>query len=233
MSEVDVVVPVKPRNSCTKPLFSCLMAVVAALATWGALKAKHPFFTIPGKYNIGMGASNEARYALLSQQARVEQLTATVTLAMGGFLLSGVLALVANGCCSFPIRLLIALPWGAVVGAASGFIGSMAYSAIIPLDSFPNITNTGLTHAVVFAMFGAGLGMLYGGFSYNKQQAITATVIGASAGGLGGLLFPFVTGLAMPQQSIVGLVQTSIVGTLWLGLPFAAIGFAVPSMSNR
>lgn len=239
MANVVVIDPAEPKAIATSPsqlaisIGSCLMSIVAALATWGTISAKHPFFTVPSRFNIGMGASNEARIALLTEQARVDQKNAMVAFTVGGVLISSVLVFVASGCCSRATRFAIAIPWGAFVGVATGFLGSISYAAINPNGSFPSTTNSGLGQAVAFGIFGAGLGLLYGAFSRNKFQAMYSTFVGCIAGAAGGLLFPIVTGLLMPNENIAGLLHTSVPGAIWLGLPFAAIGFALPGMSNR
>lgn len=239
MANVDVIDPAEPRAIAAPPnqlaisIGSCLMSIVAALATWGTLSAKHPFFTVPSRFDIGMGASNEARIALLTEQARVDQKNAMVAFTVGGVLMSSVLVLVAPGCCSRAARITIAIPWGAFVGVATGFLGSISYAAINPNGSFPSTTNSGLGQAVAFGIFGAGLGLLYGAFCRNKFLPLSATFVGCIAGATGGLLFPIFTGLLMPNDNIAGFLHTSVPGTIWLGLPFAAIGFALPGMSNR
>lgn len=209
------------------------LAIVVALVTWGLLQARHPFFTVPGEYDIGMSAPIEARLALMAQQARVDRLNAAVALAMGGALLTAVVSYGASGCCAWPVRLAIGLGWGTLWGALTGFLGVMLYSAILPKDSLPSATSAGLGQAAVFALLGLGVGAVYGGFSKQAKKAATAAVIGAIAGAAGGILFPMLAGIVMPTQSIVGFVQTSTAGILWLAIPFAAIAYAIPTMSDR
>ena len=130
MANVDVVDPVEskaiasPPNPLAISIGTCLLSVVAAFATWGIIKAKHPFFTVPSKFDIGMGAPNEARIQLLTEQALVVRRNAMVAFTLGGVLMSSVLAFVASGCCSLPIRISIAIPWGALVGVAIAANGS-------------------------------------------------------------------------------------------------------------
>jgi hypothetical protein len=233
MSEAEPVLNQKPKMNLAKPILSCVLAVVMAVATWGVIKSQSPFFTVGEEFNIGMGASSEARQALLSEQAKADRMNSTVALSIGGALLAGTLAIFAFECCSLPLRLLFAIPFGALAGAFSGFLGAIAYSKIIPADSFPDTTNTALAHAAVFAVFGGSIGSLFGFYGRNKNMLATTIVTGALAGAAGGLLFPIVTGVAMPQQNIVGLVQTSPAGLFWLGLPFAAIGFLVPCFATK
>ncbi|HUP77452.1 MAG TPA: hypothetical protein VM260_02750, partial [Pirellula sp.] len=207
MANVVVIDPVEPKaiaapsNRFAISIGSCFMSIVAALATWGALCATHPFFTVPSSFNIGMGASNEARIALLTERARADQKNAMVAFTVGGVLMSSVLGFIASGCCSGATRISIAIPWGAFVGVATGFLGSVFYTAINPNGSFPSTTNSGLGQAIAFGIFGAGLGLLYGAFSQNKFLAINATFVGCIAGAAGGLLFPIVTGLLMPNEN--------------------------------
>ncbi|MCA9132705.1 MAG: hypothetical protein KDA45_06110 [Planctomycetales bacterium] len=219
----------QPQLSKSKIVLLSILAVVAALLTCGLLQAKHPFFTVSDDYSIGMGASTEARLALKGQQERADRLNAAVTLAVGGALLAGTLAIFApSNCCSWPLRLLVALPWGAVWGAATGVVGVMAFATLMPTESLPSPAHIGLAQGVAFAMLGGGLGLLYGGFSRNLKTTATAAGIGAVAGALGAIAFPILAGLVMPSQSTVELVPAAaLLRPLWLGLPFAAIAVAL------
>ena len=234
MSEHDQTGQSIQANNKSRAAVGCILAVAAALATCGVLQAKHPFFTIPNQYSIGMGAPIEARLALLAQQARVDRLNASVALAIGGALLSGVLAITAHGCCSLALRMLIAIPWGAILGATTGFVGVIAYTAIIPKEALPDTTSIGLAQAAAFAMLGTGLGMLFGAFSRNLGKTAVAALVGGLAGAAGGIAFPIITGLVIPSQSTSDFEPAaSIVRCLWLGLPFAAIGSLLPCASKR
>ncbi len=235
MSKVELNVPSAPVVVTNKKLavLSCILSIIAGLASWGLLKAIHPAFTVPPEYEIGMGASNEARLALIAQQAWADRLNATVAFAIGGSLLCAVLSVTAFSCCALPLRIVIAIAWGAGWGALTGFVGSIAYPALMPSDSLPNTTNTGLAQAVVFAVLGLGAGMLFGGFSRNTTKIGKSMILGGVAGAAGGMLFPIFSGVIMPNQAITGLLQTSTAGALWLTIPFAAIGYALPALSDE
>lgn len=212
----------------------CVLGFGACLATWGVLQWKHPFFRVADQYSIGMGASNEAREALMVQQARVNRLNAAVILAMGGGLLSGVLALFAQPCCSPLIRLTTSIVGGTLWGGMSGWMAVLLFAAMMPGDSLPSPTNIGLAQGTSFALFGAGMGLLHGMYSRDKSTIVTGLISGALAGAAGGVLFPIITGLIMPSQSTVEfLAEDGIVRLLWLSLPMVAIAVVVPTMCTK
>ncbi len=212
----------------------CVLGFSASLATWGVLQWKHPLFSVAEQYSIGMSASNEAREALLAQQARVNGLNAASVLAVAGGLLAGVLAIFAQPCCAAPMRVLIAIAGGAVWGAMSGWVGVRLFAAMMPSDSLPNPTNIGLAQAVSFALFGAGIGLLFGMFSRDKATLAAGLVRGAVAGQIGGLLFPIVSGLLISGQSTVDfLAANPMVQLLWLSLPMVAVAATVPISCRR
>ena len=229
MSAHDPLVQSVQVNNKSSAAFGFVLAVAAALATCGVLQAKHPFFKVPSQFNIGMGAPIEARLALLAQQARVDRLNASVALTIGGALLSGALAIFAYSCCSLAMRLLIAIPWGAICGGTTGFVGVIAYSVIISKEALPDTTSIGLAQAAAFAILGTGIGLLFGAFSRNARKTAVSALTGGLAGAVGGIAFPVITGLVIPSQSTSDFEPAAlIVRCLWLGLPFAAIGLALP-----
>ena len=77
------------------------------------------------------------------------------------------------------------------------------------------------------------MGLLYGAYSRSAKTLGTAAIIGAFAGGIGGIAFPTVVSVIMPTQSTATLISdVSMVRLLWLCIPFTCIGFAIPCMSN-
>lgn len=204
------------------------LALLSALATAGALQAKHPFFVVPQEYDIGMGASNEARMALLNQTQIVDRKNAMLFLAIGGALLGTSLALVANACCSLPVRVASGLGWGATWGMITGLLSSQALLLIIPRGTLASVTTTGLSQAVAFGVLGAGLGLMYGGFAKNAKAIASSALTGMVAGTAGGFAFAMIVGFVAQAQNNAQLIPTGAVAqSLWLGIPFLAIAFGL------
>ncbi|MEQ1826937.1 MAG: hypothetical protein ABL921_13365 [Pirellula sp.] len=233
MSDTKDPIERKPVNSSGKLFLSACLSMFAALITWFVLHSYNPFFAVGSEFNIGMGAPPEQRLALLGEQERVDRWNSMVIFSVGGALLSSVLSMVGSACCSTAKRMLFSLPVGALAGAMSGWAGAYLFSLIIPRDSFPNATNTGLAQATAFGILGLTVGLIVGALTRDLVRVLTAGIVGAMSGAAGGVLFPIITALVMPQQSIVGLLQPSMAGIIWLGLPFVAIGFAIPYFMNK
>lgn len=234
MSSIEIEGGVPAATDWRKVAMLCALGFAACLATWGVMQWAHPFFTVADQYSIGMGASSEAREALLSQQARVDGLNAAVVLAVGGGLLAGVLALFAQPCCSTLLRLATSIVGGVLWGGMVGLVGVPLFAAMMPSDALPSPTNTGLAQGIAFALFGAGMGLLYGMYSRNKPTIVTGLVSGAIAGAAGGVLFPIISGLIMPSQSTSDfLAAGGMVRLLWLSLPMIAIAATVPTMCAK
>jgi len=220
-------------------VLACLLGLCAALAAWGVMQSGHPFFTVSDEYSIGMGASNEARDALAAEQARVNRLNAAIILAVGGGMLAGLMSIFGPACCVLPVRLVSACVAGLLWGAVTGFVGPTLFAMLMPQDSLPSPTNVGLAQALVFAIFGAGLGLIYAMLARDKSRALTMVGGGAIAGAIGAVAFPVVLGLALPSASAVEFISDgAIVRLLWLALPMVAIaaginvGAANPSKRN-
>ncbi len=212
----------------------CALGACASLATWGLLQWKHPIFTVSSEFSIGMGASNEARDALQAEQAHANRLNGAVALAVGGGLLAGLLAIFAQPCCSVAPRLITSALGGLLWGGACGFVGAALFAYLMPSDKLPTPTSIGIAQALVFAMFGAGIGLLYGMFGKNRSAIVKGITSGAMAGAVGGVLFPILASLAMPSQSTVDFIGSSgMVRLLWLAMPMIAIAAAVPVRSAK
>ena len=222
------------RSTFNAALTGCFLAIVASVATWGVLHTKHRFYSVDSKFDIGMGASNNARTALDAETARIDRLNAAISLAIGGCLLAIALAAVANSCCALPLRIVTAVPWGVVCGAGTGFLGPMVFAALMPRDTLHSATSTSIAQGATFACLGLGMGLLYGAYSGSAKTLGTAAIIGAVAGGIGGIAFPTIASVIMPTQSTATLISdVSMVRLLWLSIPFTCIGFAIPCMSNQ
>lgn len=211
-----------------------LLAILASVATWGVLHSKHRFFLVDSSFDIGMGAPNDARLRLAAETSRIDRLNAAISLAIGGGLLAVALSLVSNSCCAWPVRIITGAIWGAICGAGAGFIGPMVFDSLMTDENLPSATTSGIGQAVVYGCIGFGVGLLYGAFSRSWATFGKASVIGAFAGILGGVVYPIVASVIMPSQNTGTFISdVSVVRLVWLTVPFALIGFALPYMSNQ
>jgi hypothetical protein len=209
-------------------VLACVLGLCAALAAWGVLQSGHPFFTVSDQYSIGMGASNEARDALASEQARVTRLNAAIIFAVGGAAFAGLMSIFAPACCVLPVRFISACVAGLMWGAVTGFVGPTVFSMLMPQDALPSPTHVGLAQALAFALFGAGMGLIYTMLARDKSKALTTVGGGAIAGAMGAVAFPVVLSLALPSASAVEFIsEGAVVRLLWLGLPMVAIAAGV------
>ena len=218
-------------SSRARPWVGSLLAILSALLTVAVMQVKYPFFAVSSAYDIGMGASDEARMALIDQTQIMHRRNATVVLAIGGSLLAASLSLMADACCSTGKRAIAGLVWGGLWGALTGFVGSYAQGVIMPRGAMPSVTSTGLSQAVAFGMLGAGIGLMIGAFARSKKDAVTYAGTAALAGAGGGFLYAIPVGFVSVSGSNEGLIPAALIAqTLWLTFPFAAIGFAVSSL---
>ena len=210
------------------PWVGTLLGMVAALATFGFIRASYPLFVVSSQYDIGMGALPEARLALQEQTQLAERKNAVVIFALAGCLLAAGLAAVADGCCALPTRIATGFVWGALWGGVTGWAGSIAQLVFIPRGTFPSVTTTGMSQAFAFGLLGAGVGVMVGGFSKHARTALASAITATIAGGGGGFLFAMIVGFVADSQNSAQLVPSGAVAQLlWLTLPLAAIGFSL------
>ena len=229
MSEVPVSLPQVPAKTGVS-VIAIVLSIVSALVAYGVLRTQYPFMVVSSKFDIGMGASDEARLALISETDRVNRLNATIIMTIGGGLLGLSLAYAAAACCALPIRLVAGVVWGGVLGAAAGWIASTAIPYIVPRSSIPSLTSVGAAHGLLFGLIGAGLGLMVGGFAKNSQQMVSQLIKGGIAGVAGGFIYAIIVGFVAPGETASQLVPANAMAQLlWLAIPFAAVG----SMTGR
>lgn len=216
----------KRFSTSANPWLGTLLAIIAALVTVGFMRARYPMFVVSSEYDIGMGASVEARLALQQQTQAAERKNAMTIFALGGCLLAAGLAVVADACCGLPIRIVSGLVWGAIWGALTGWSAAQAQTIFIPAGSLPSVTNIGTTQAFTFGLLGAGVGLMFGGFTRNTRQALTSAITATIAGGGGGFLYAVIVGFVADAKSSAQLIPASALAQLlWLALPMTAIAF--------
>ncbi len=214
-------VPVQTRWSG----LALALSIVAALATYGVLLTQHPFVKVSSDFDIGMGASEEARLALMSETDKVNRLNAIIILTIGGGLLGLGLAIAATACCAMATRVIAGVVWGCLLGAGVGWLAATAIPFIVPRTSIPSLANVGAAHGLLFGLMGAGLGLMVGGFTKNTQQMINQAIKSGLAGLAGGFGYAVIVGFVAPGEMASQLVPAnSIAQLLWLAIPFAAIG---------
>ena len=215
-------------------ILSCVLAVTASLATWGILHFKHRFYTVSSDFDIGMGASNEARLALEAETARIDRYNAAIALSIGGIWLAIAASIVSNSSAALPVKILVAVPWGAACGAGAGALGSIAFNRLMKDESLTSAATSGIWQAAVFALLGLGMALLHTWFERAWKNLARSALLGAFAGCLGGIAFPVITGIILPSHSTSTFISdVSIVRLFWLLVPFTCVGLSLALMSNN
>ncbi len=223
-----------PFNLLWNILLGVVMSVLAAIGAWGALGVKHEFYFVDSEgFGIGMGAPNEARLKLFAEQARILGLNAMVTFAIAGGLLGVGIAVAGASCCGSIVKIIVGAVWGTAWGGCSGYLGSKAFNAIIQYGTQAEAMQSGLAHGAAFAILGAGIGLMYGGFHRDLGTMAQGLIVGAIAGLLGGIGFS-AAGVFIPTQSTENMLPTdAMVRLLWLMIPLAFIGLLLPSLIRK
>ena len=229
MQNSDDPKPVAIENRRPSWIGLVILGLVVSCVSWGVLQWKYPFFKVGDEFSIGMGAPNEARQALLAEQARVNGWNAAVVLAIAGGLLAGGLAVAARPCCPAVVRAMVGLVIGAAWGGGVGLVGASLFAALMPSDTLPGPAHVGLAQAMVMGVLGCGVGGVYGMF-FKQPTAFAAGGLGGALGGaVGGVLYPIVAGLIFPSQGTTEFIAAGAsVRGLWLALPLVAIALAAP-----
>jgi hypothetical protein len=87
-----------------------------------------------------------------------------------------------------------------------------------------------LMHAATWLVLGLGIGLGTGLAApvQRGRAAVTALLLGAVAGLLGGVLYPVIAGIALPLANIsLPIPEADSSRLLWLGLPSVLIGLAL------
>ncbi len=218
-------------NPLVKILLGGCISVLAALGACGVLYFKHEFFTVDNaEFGIGMGAPAEARLRLFAEQARILRLNALVTFAIAGGLLAAGISLAGAPCCSVPTKMAAGAIWGTLWGAVSGFLGAAVFNSMIQYGTQAEAVQAGLAHGAAFSILGAGIGLMFGGYHRGLSPKLQGLIVGAVAGLAGGIGYS-AAGLFIPSHSTEDMLPVdNIVRLLWLTVPFAFIGFLLPSM---
>jgi hypothetical protein len=218
-------------------LAGLVLALAAAALGWGFIQAKHPHYEVGEEFHIvAMGGPESQVRKLMAEQARVDRRNATINLAVVGGLLAAALALATPGCCAGWLRMIVALPWGALVGAATGLAGIQIYLRLVPpeIQAQPTVTDAVKVQAILFALLGAGIGLMIGTFLRSVKGFIVGVAATALAGLLGGIAYPILATVLMPSHSSEGLMpSSSAMRLLWLGVPCAFMGFLVPLITSQ
>ncbi len=224
MSDVPTSLPLMSAKPVL-PGLAIILSLVGALMAYGVLVTQYPFTTVPSSFDIGMGASEEARLALMSETDRVNRINATIIMIVGGGLLGAALAFPAVACCGLTTRLIAGVVWGCVWGGIAGSIGALAVPYIVPRGALPALTNVASAHGLLFGLFGAGLGAMVGGFTKDSKQIVNQLIKSGLAGMAGGCLYAVLVGFVAPGEVATQLVPAnSIAQLLWLVVPFVALG---------
>ena len=190
-------------KSPSRTLLNLLGALVAGLVGFGFIHTQDPIYKVPEKFHIkNLGESQEKWSAFLEQQRRFDRRNAAVHFAVLGCALAVAIVLGNSACCSVPVRVLVAMPLGALAGALAGWIGCLAHETFVPVSVQPSVVEIVKVQIALFASLGFGLGLISGLFGRSWRSIVGGVVAGALGGLLAGMAFPLASSLLMPAASI-------------------------------
>lgn len=239
-----------PESSCVRAapsrgrvllrVVACgLAALLAAFLARTTVNAIGEVFQLaPDMAAIGsaQNVSTEDQDRYFAARLSIQSRNATVWLGTAGAILGGLLGL-ALACFQRPVgKALIGVICGALGaaagGAAGGYLSVMlehVYRTRIAEAVVPE-TATMLWPAAAWLMVGAGsgLGTAFGAAGVRLRTILGTSMVAMVAGALGGAIFPFVAGVALPLAN-TALTFPDEPGSLllWLSLPSVLIGLAI------
>ncbi len=220
--------PVQPVSASTRMILGMIAVLFASAITYCALWQQYPWFKVSSEFDIGMGASNDARMQLVQQMQMAATRNSCAAFALGGSLLGAALSLVAPGCCSLWMRIISGWYAGAFWGGLVGYFGSMAYLVFVPRGVLPSLTGLVGAHALTYGLLGLGLGSLFGGYSRSAQNIVSRLLGGLIGGAVGGLLFAILVGFVGETQKGTEIIPNgALAQALWVMLPSLAIGWGI------
>ena len=118
--------------------------VIAGSAVWCLIQVAHPVFRVAEKYHVpSIGMPQELFAEHDRQQDLVDRKHAMLYLGVLGLLVAAVLGIREGGCAAPGPPLLVALPLGAVGGAAGGMLGCLMYEYV-----HAHVGQAQLTHVI-------------------------------------------------------------------------------------
>jgi hypothetical protein len=227
-SETQPAADTVQRASGSSILSYFIPSIVAVVLAWGIIQSLHPVFVVDKKYNIAMGAPPEAIEALRVQQLRAARLNSMLEVALLGGLLAGAMAFGRPACCPTLMRLPVAIPWGALIGAGAGQLASLVLAAR-NAATLPDVSDTIKVQALLFGLLGAGLGLMVGLFAGSIRTGITGAIAGTITGVVAGIVYPMAAAILMPTVTVEPVVPYgAAIRLLWAGLFAVSIALVLP-----
>jgi hypothetical protein len=230
-------------QSLGRALILAVLGLVAAVVIHSAIAAMGQIFHLPPELAaLGVGGppgpEDQRRLGAANLVLRYKHFAVWMGLAGAiiGALYSGILA------CLVRRDRGRAIPFSIVIGAlVGGAVGATAGPLAVYVDEYlrNNLavgqlvvpeTKIMMMHAATWGVFGAGIGLATAlAVSRKKGRDVpAATIGGAIAGVLGGVLFPFVTGAIAPLADVsLPIPEEPKIRVLWLALPLAIIGLVL------
>lgn len=225
-------------NLQTAALVGAAVALLAALATWGILRATYPVFEVPEELAHLPTPAPPGKLAELDEALTIaSRKNATYALGLLGLLLGASLA-AAEAVSRQTTRTaipkgLVAGVTGGLAGAFAGFVGSKAFAY---LPYFPHLSPLGTTIAIQIGALGLlGLGIGLGlGLPYARPRLLVNCIVGTVLGGvLAAVIYPAVVGYLLPVADTERIVPGSRGGQLpWLLLTAGLIGLVATGLGK-
>jgi len=218
----------------TGPLAGIVLAFVGGAVTWVLVETFHPVFHVPEQYAIpDLGAPAEKFEKLRIVQAKVDRCNAMFDLGLFGALVAGSIAAGETIARRSLKPVVVAAPVGALFGCLAAVCGSIAHELCDPLSPPANLTDTVVVQGVMFAILGGGSGLAVGASGRSARIAAKAMIVGALAGALAGMLYPFAVSIVLPTVNTKPLIPSGTLDRLlWIELAAGLLGSIIFGMAR-
>ncbi len=219
--------PVQPVSASTRMILGMIAVLFASAITYCALWQQYPWFKVSSEFDIGMGASNDARMQLVQQMQMAATRNSCAAFALGGSLLGAALSLVAPGCCSLWMRIISGWYVGAFWGGLVGYFGSMAYLVFVPRGVLPSLLARRCSCPYLRLAGARARFVVWWLFTFSSEHRIT--VVGRfNRWRRRCLLFAILVGFVGETQKGTEIIPNgALAQALWVMLPSLAIGWGI------
>lgn len=228
----EPVATTREGNWKSSPIMGLVFALVTGLLIYFILSQYHPVFM-----------REEARDGFGNMppkiQAELDWKNATFVFGLLGGLIAAGIA-VAEGFARKSIVTIIVFGvlcavGGAAAGAGAGFLGNKIFQYYQGRPDVVDLNAAIRVYVAIFAMVGAGVGLVTGIFLGRNLGTATNCFFGGLLAGVGaGFAYPVICALAIPQTDTNVLIP---IGTadllLWCCLTAGLIGLVIPALASK
>lgn len=215
------------RRNWVEPVAALLAGIIAwSLVTW-----LPPVFHVPREYDVpNLGAPAEKFAANRAAQNRADRLNSMLELAIVGSLLAGSIAVPLAGARRLTTRVAVAVPLGALSGAAGALVGSLVRDVWVQTAAQPDLIHAVRLYFAALATLGLGVGLTLGVACGGIGSMLTA---GLMAGGLAGILYPVALCVLMPAAETECVIPgESTSQMLYTVLTAVLLGLVLPTAAR-